>query len=141
MKLRNLTLVLIAAALSVASPSQVEAMSRGVDQAYLAGSYSAVLSGSGQHLQLLDASGAVSAVDIAGCGPQVALPPGLWLMTRDRSGAARLVAPSATPLPGDHSGEIAVAACGEAESSLTLQLPAALIATLEAHASTILVQR
>jgi hypothetical protein len=61
-------------------------------------------------------------------------------LSRDRSGVLQLLAPSATALPPSHRGIIKFRARGEANSSQTLQLPAALIATLESHASTILVQ-
>lgn len=130
---------LIAAALAI-SPVITHAKPRSVDELFLPGSYTAVLQMRAQAWRLLDTAGAVIHIDVSGCGPRITLPAGLWLLTRDHSGTPKLVAPSATPLPVGHRGEVALAACGDSRSTDTLQLPAALIATLESHASTILVQ-
>lgn len=129
----------LAAALAI-SPLVTHAKPRSVDELFLPGSYTAVLQVRAQAWQLLDTAGAVTRIDVSDCGPRITLPAGLWLLTRDHAGTPKLVAPSATPLPLGHSGEIALAACGEARSTDTLQLPAALITALESHASTILVQ-
>jgi hypothetical protein len=141
MKLRTALAWLLSAAVATSALPYAEATTRSVEQAYPDGSYSAILSDAGTRWRLFDVSGAVSAVDVQGCGTPFRIPPGLWLLSRDRSGGVQLLAPSATVLPPGHRGIIEVRACGEANSSQTLQLPAALIATLESHASTILVQR
>jgi hypothetical protein len=141
MKLQTALAWLLAAAAASATLPFAEATTRSVEQAYPDSSYSAIVSDAGTRWRLLDVSGAVSAIDVQGCGAPFRIPPGLWLLSRDRGGGAQLLAPSATMLPPGHRGVIDVRACGEATSNETLQLPAALIATLESHASTILVQR
>jgi hypothetical protein len=140
MKLRTTIALLLSATAATSALSYAEATTRSVGQTYPDSNYSAIVSDAGKRWRLLDASGAVSAVDVQGCGTPFRIPPGLWLLSRDRSGGAQLLAPSATLLPPGHRGFIDVRACGEANSSQTLQLPAALIASLESHASTILVQ-
>jgi hypothetical protein len=129
------------ATLALGLSLSAQATPRSAQEIFLAGSYGARLQTSEQRWQLFDDEGAVTRLQFEGCGARVELPPGLWLLTRDQAGAPKLIAPSATALPPGHAGEIALAACGQAASANTLQLPAALIATLESHASSILVQR
>lgn len=131
----------LVATLALGASLSVPATPRRAQELFLAGSYGARLQTSNQSWQLFDDEGAVTRLHFEGCGAPVELPPGLWLLTRDRGGAPKLIAPSATALPPGHAGEIALAACGETASANTLQLPAALITTLESHASSILVQR
>lgn len=109
------------------------------------GQYSAVLHVQQGNWQVLDPSGASLQVEATGCPGNPLLPPGLWLLTRDAAGAPELIAPSATPLPPGHAGHIALRACGSAQSgrdaAASLQVPEALIATLEQNASAILIVR
>lgn len=109
------------------------------------GQYSAVLHVQQGSWQVLDPSGASLQVEATGCPGNPLLPQGLWLLTRDAAGAPELIAPSATRLPAGHAGRIALRACGSAQSgrdaAASLQVPEALIATLEQNASAILITR
>lgn len=106
----------------------------------LPGSYSAVLHLQAQRWDLLDPNGAALQISVSDCGAESTLPTGLWLLTRDHSGAPILLAPSATELPAGHSGAVSIGACTDAATPHTLRLPPALLQALESHASAILVQ-
>jgi hypothetical protein len=127
--------------LGLAASFAATAKSRSAEELFLAGSYGATLHTRAQRWQLLDDNGAVTHLTFENCGTRVELPPGLWLLTRDAAGDHKLVAPSSTPLPNHHAGEVAIAACSEPARANTLRLPAALIAALDSHASSILIQR
>lgn len=131
----------LAAMLALGLTLTAQATPRSAQEVFLAGSYGARLQTGDQRWQLVEDGGAVTRLQFEGCGARIELPSGLWLLTRDQAGAPKLIAPSTTTLPPGHAGEIALAACGQAASANTLQLPAALIAALESHASSILVQR
>jgi hypothetical protein len=138
--LTSLACLLTAATASATLP-YAAATTGSVEQAYPDSNYSAILSDGGTRWRLLDVSGATSAINVRGCGARFEIPLGLWLLTRDAAGNHKLVAPSSTPLPNHHAGEVAIAACGEPARANTLRLPAALIAALDSHASSILIQR
>lgn len=80
-------------------------------------------------LHALDGQDLTVAVPTA-CASHQPLPTGLWLVTRAGDGGLLLRAPSATPLPEGHSGELAVRACdsdtGERGGD-AMRLPATLI--------------
>lgn len=137
---RSRSCVLITA-FALSASINAQAGTRSAVELFLPGSYGAVLQVRAQTGQLLDDDGAITRLEYRGCGSPVELPAGLWLLTRDDTGLRKLIAPSATPLPAGHRGEVALAACGEPAAADTLHLPAALIAALEAHASSILIQR
>jgi len=112
---------------------------------YVEGSqYSAVLDQSSQRWRLLPADGtdldvAASAIS---CTAAQSLPGGLWLLTRDASGRASLIAPSATPLPAGYPEEVPLLACGErSESGPYANAPQALIDWLSNSGGAILVER
>ncbi|MBE5314483.1 MAG: hypothetical protein H4O13_03685 [Xanthomonadales bacterium] len=130
----------LAATLGLSASFAAAAKPRSAEEVFLDGSYGATLHTRTQRWQLLDDDGAVTLLTFENCGPRVELPPGLWLLTRDVAGDHKLIAPSVTPLPNHHAGEVAIAACGEPARANTLQLPAALIAALDSHASSILIQ-
>ncbi|HEX5754730.1 MAG TPA: hypothetical protein VFY12_00045 [Arenimonas sp.] len=115
------------------------------EQPVLVSQYNAVLSTSAGRWQLFDATGPRLQFEANGCRSSPLLPPGLWLLTRDAEGAPVLVAPSSTALPAGHPGRIAVLPCGSLRESRDaaehLQLPEALVATLEQNASAILIAR
>lgn len=103
------------------------------------GSYSARLERDARRLRLFDPSGAVLDLSFEGCGESVSLPAGIWLLSRDLAGRPVLLAPSATALPQGHAGEVSVATCADGADAAALRLPAALLQTLEDHASAIFV--
>jgi len=103
------------------------------------GSYSAQLRPDARRLRLFDPSGAVLDLSFEGCGESVQLPAGLWLLSRDSAGQPVLLAPSATALPRGHLGAVAVSTCTSGADPTALRLPAALLQTLEDHASAIFV--
>jgi hypothetical protein len=103
------------------------------------GSYSARLELDARRLRLFDPSGAVLDLSFEGCGESVRLPAGIWLLSRDQAGQPVLLAPSATALPRGHAGEVSVATCTDGADAAALRLPAALLQTLEDHASAIFV--
>ena len=81
-------------------------------------------------LHALDGQDLVVSVP-ADCHAAARLPAGLWLVSRDEAGGLRLRAPSTTPLPAGHDGELAVRACDQAEGA-ALALPGQLIDWLAA---------
>lgn len=76
--------------------------------------YDAVLRRQAHAWRLLAASGADLRLRVAGhCQAGAPPPRGLWLLTRDEAGAPALLAPSSTPLPADHPGEVRLVPCGQ----------------------------
>ena len=106
--------------------------------------YSAVLDPAGARWRLLSADGADLNLrvrpDCRGGRPP---PPGLWLLTRDAQGRPALVAPSATPLPAGHPGQVALVACGQALPAglPALQVPADIIQWLDQRSGVVYVAR
>lgn len=123
-----------ALALATLAPSPAQAAIEPVP-----GSYSARLGHDARRLRVFDPSGAVLDLSFEGCGESVRLPAGIWLLSRDRLGQPVLLAPSATALPHGHAGAVSVATCADGSDAATLRLPAALLQTLEDHASAIFV--
>ena len=114
-----------------------------LDALILPSQYSAVLHSRAGRWEVLDPSGPRLQFETSACPSNVLLPPGLWLLTRDADNRPVLIAPSVTPLPAGHSGQISIRTCGSAQqdrdASASLQLPDALISTLEQHGSAILI--
>ncbi len=116
----------------------------GLDDALILPSqYNAVLHSRAGRWEVLDPAGPRLQFETTACPSNSLLPSGLWLLTRDADNAPILVAPSVTPLPAGHSGQIQIRPCGspqpDRDAQAHLQLPEALIATLEQHASAILI--
>jgi hypothetical protein len=103
------------------------------------GSYSARLDPEARQLHVYDPSGAVLQFQVSGCGEGLSMPTGLWLLSRDSQDRPVLLAPSATELPKGHPGAIAIVRCGEHFDGQALRLPAAILQTLEDHASAIFI--
>ncbi len=81
-----------------------------------AGQYTATLRSTHQHWQLAPIAGDPVEIRADQLCPRTAVPPrGLWVLGRDDSGRAELVAPSATLLPQGHSGRVALRACDDPE--------------------------
>lgn len=68
-------------------------------------------------------------------------PRGLWLLTLDTRGRPTLVAPSATPLPPGHPGQVRLVDCGQPlpAGEPALAVPAALSDWLAEHSGAIYV--
>lgn len=130
---------------TVPMPLTIAPEQAAAEQRVLASQYNAVLSTRTGRWQLFDAAGPRLLFEATGCRSSPLLPPGLWLLTRDAVGEPVLVAPSSTQLPAGHPGRIAVRPCGSLRESRDaaehLQLPDALVATLEQNASAILIAR
>jgi hypothetical protein len=136
--------ILISTITLILSQSMIAA---GVDSTpyYQAGShYNAVLNSAKGTLQLLPSNGDDFTVQLdAHCRNTQKIPAGIWLLTRDASGALELVAPSQTVLPAGHSGAIAIISCDVATPSgsvNTLKLPGSMLDWLEQHAGNIYVE-
>lgn len=138
-------LTLSTAALAAPAPQPAAPEAPMAELPVLASQYNAVLSTRAGRWQLFDHEGPRLQFEANGCRSSALLPPGLWLLTRDAEGQPVLVAPSATPLPAGHSGQIAIRPCGSLQEgrdpASSVQLPEPLIATLEQHASAILIAR
>lgn len=79
-----------------------------------AGQYTATLDRQGNTWQLTPIVGDALEVRSAELCPSTARPlPGLWLIGRDAEGRPELIAPSATLLPAEHSGRVALRACDD----------------------------
>lgn len=110
---------------------------------YVAGSqYSAVLHQRDRSWTLISLDGAdvrVAHPD-ARCALDAPVPRGVWLVARDPAGGLELRALSATRLPTDHRGRVALRACGEdaAEGPL-LRAPQSLIEWLGGTAGAVYV--
>ena len=134
----------LALALLLIAPALAPAAEPVADEAiFVEGAlYSAVLHGNRNAWRLLptDGPGVMLRVRPA-C--QAGLPPprGLWLLTRDAAGRPTLVAPSATPLPPGHPGEVPLVACGQPlpADGPALAVPADIIAWLGQHSGAIYV--
>jgi hypothetical protein len=95
-------------------------------------------------LHLLPSNGDDFTVQLdAHCLNRQKVPTGIWLLTRDASGEFELVAPSDTPLPAGHSGQIAIAKCDPSRlpgNVPALNLPGSMLEWLEQHAGAIYVE-
>ena len=104
------------------------------------GQYTARLDQARQQWQLLPADGNDLQVSASGdcAGDAATVPPGLWLLARDAAGLPQLRAPSTTPLPAGHPGEVALVACGQATSAgAELAAPPLLIDWLASHSGAV----
>ncbi|KAA2285045.1 hypothetical protein [Arenimonas fontis] len=77
------------------------------------------------------------------CRAGLAPPRGLWLLTRDRAGRPQLLAPSSTPLPPGHPGEVLLVPCDQTlpADRPALAVPTALVEWLDRHSGAIYVTR
>ena len=98
---------------------------------FIAGSqYSAVLHQRSHQWSLLSADGNDLNVSNAGanCVAQAPLPNGVWLVSYDSRHRPVLLAPSVTPLPNGHSGQVRLIECGDKSADArTLAVPRAMI--------------
>ncbi|MGH8029928.1 MAG: hypothetical protein ACREO3_08345 [Arenimonas sp.] len=101
--------------------------------------YTAVYHQAAGQWQILPVTGQDVAIDTGSCAAGNALPPGIWLVTRDDAGRVQLVAPSTTVLPAGAADTIAVRACDQAEPD-ALVLPQPLIDLLAAGSGAVLVE-
>ena len=104
--------------------------------------YDAVLHRQEQRWRLLPAEGGDLRLRESGRCLDGALPPrGLWLLTRDAEGQATLVAPSATPLPPGHPGQLRLVGCGQALPAglPAMAVPETLVEWLAEHSGAIYV--
>ena len=109
---------------------------------FIAGSqYSAVLHQRSHQWLLLSPDGSDLNVSNAGasCAAQAPLPNGVWLVSYDSAHRPVLLAPSVTPLPKGHSGQVRLVDCGDrGEAGRTLAVrtrsrPRALITRLSSR--------
>jgi hypothetical protein len=95
-------------------------------------------------LHLLPSNGDDFTVQLdAHCRNTQKIPTGIWLLTRDANGDFELVAPSDTPLPIAHSGQVAIARCDSSRSlgnAPALNLPGSMLEWLEQYAGAIYVE-
>lgn len=105
--------------------------------------YGAVLDADNHRWRLLPVQGRDVRLQVAEhCREGQAPPQGLWLLSRDAFGRATLVAPSATPLPPGHPGQVWLVPCGTRLPAGTpaLSLPASLIDWLDQHGHAVYVR-
>ncbi len=129
--------------LSLVSPAALAAAPAADDAVFVEGArYSAVLSRGTKTWRLLPAAGGELRLNVAGhCRAGQAPPRGLWLLTLDARGRPLLVAPSATPLPAGHPGQIRLVDCDQPISAhdAALALPPGLVAWLQQNSGSIYV--
>lgn len=104
--------------------------------------YDAVLRRQEQSWRLLPAEGRDVKLRVAeSCHAGSPPPRGLWLLTTGRDGSPTLLAPSATPLPAGHPGEVVLVPCGQPLPTGTpaLAVPEALVAWLAEHSGAVYV--
>ena len=122
-------LSLSALAVSAAVAAYVE--SPKPEPVFIAGSqYGAVLHQRSHQWQLLSADGNDLNVSNAGasCVAQAPLPNGVWLVSYDSRHRPVLLAPSVTPLPKGHSGQVRLVECGDKSADeRSLAVPRAMI--------------
>jgi len=95
-----------------------------------ASQYSVVLHQRSHQWLLLSPDGNDLNVSNAGanCAAQAPLPNGVWLVSRDSKNRPVLLAPSVTPLPKGHSGQVSLVECGDKTTSgRTLAVPRAML--------------
>ena len=95
-----------------------------------ASQYSAVLHQRSHQWKLLSPDGNDLNVSNAGanCAAQAPLPNGVWLVSRDSKNRPVLLAPSVTPLPKGHSGQVHLVECGDkSQTGRTLTVPRAML--------------
>jgi hypothetical protein len=101
--------------------------------------YTAVYHPAAAQWRIVPASGQDLAIDTGDCAANVAIPKGVWLVTRDDAGRVELLAPSTTPLPAGAADTIAVRACDAPEAG-ALVLPQPLIDLLASESGAVLVE-
>jgi hypothetical protein len=107
---------LMLAILLTALPYAVPAAEPVADEAvFVEGArYDAVLRRQDQRWRLLPDQGRDLTLRVADtCHAGTPPPRGLWLLTSGRDGQPTLLAPSATPLPPGHPGEVVLVPCGQ----------------------------
>jgi len=95
-----------------------------------ASQYSVVLHQRSHQWLLLSPDGNDLNVSNAGanCAAQAPLPNGVWLVSYDSKNRPVLLAPSVTPLPKGHSGQVRLVECGDkSEAGRTLAVPHAMM--------------
>jgi len=103
------------------------------------GQYSAALSQGARQWRLQPLAGDdVDVIDRA-CINRTHVPIGVWLVSRDSDGQLQLLAPSSTILPAGYPQQIALHACGAADADTSLQVPAVVLAWLEANVNSVLI--
>jgi hypothetical protein len=135
-------LAAIAVVLPLAAAAAIE---RPLEPVYIpSGQYTASLQARAQLWRLIPLDGDHVEVRSDTICPHTALPSrGLWLIGRDAKGRAELVAVSATPLPAEHSGRVALRRCDDPELrdglATAYGVPAPLLELLMAHSGAVLV--
>ena len=95
-----------------------------------ASQYSAVLHQRSHEWKLLSPDGNDLTVSNAGanCVAQAPLPNGVWLVSYDSRNRPVLLAPSVTPLPKGHTGQVRLVECGDKSADdRSLAVPRAMI--------------
>jgi hypothetical protein len=104
------------------------------------GQYSAALQQSAQrwHLQPIQGDD-VEVIDRA-CAGAARIPNGVWIVTHDESGQARLLAPSTTALPPGFPEQLELRVCGDgAEQSPALMVPAVVLDWIKGQVGAVLI--
>lgn len=136
----------LAAAAALTLPMTADArIERSLDPVYSAASqYTATLSPKADLWRLTPLDGNDVEIRSGSACPHSAVPSkGLWLVSRDADGRAELVAVSATLLPAEHSGRIALRACDDpalrAGSEAAYGVPSPVLDLLIAESGAVLV--
>ena len=139
--MKALSRLILLSALGLALPAPAPAVERPADESmFVEGArYDAVLHRQAHRWRLMPANGADVKLKVADtCQAGDAPPRGLWLLTRDAAGPV-LLAPSATPLPPGHPGQVKLLACGEPlpAGGPAMTLPRPLLDWLAEHSGAI----
>jgi len=135
--------LLLSALLALASQASSAATPAADEAVFVEGArYDAVLHRREHRWRLLPAEGADLRLRISEQCRAGELPPrGLWLLTMDAEGHPTLVAPSATPLPPGHPGQVRLVGCHQPLPAglPSLPVPPGLAAWLSEHSGVIYV--
>ena len=103
------------------------------------GQYSAALSQNARQWRLQPLAGDDVEVIDRSCMNRSHVPNGVWLVSRDIDGHLQLLAPSTTILPTGYPEQIALRACGDPGTDVTLQVPPVVLTWIENNVNSVLI--